>query len=278
MEQKNKWKFHKGSGPVISTAVHSGHQIRKELVPKLALNSQERRREEDPLTEIFALSGDSFFASNTSRFEVDLNRSREKAIYLNEEDAWGLKVWKTTPSEEEIAQSLKEYEAFYLLMKNWIEEFISIYDNIIVLDFHSYNYRRETTETETHQQNSNDKKETANHNSVTEDKNPDIDLGVTTADPKKFGTVIKAFNNTLSGIKVKNQPITVHENLRYPDGGHWPEWIYKNYKEYVCTITVEYKKIYMDEWTGTANLEVVEKLRQGTELAIKTAKKALKDV
>ena len=34
---------------------------------------------------------------NRSRFEVDINRPRDKAVYITPEDAWGLHIWKNIP-------------------------------------------------------------------------------------------------------------------------------------------------------------------------------------
>ncbi len=94
-------------GPVLATAVHAGHFIRSELRPYLQIDEAEQMREEDPMTGVWAGIGDDIFRATTSRFEVDLNRSREKAVSTNPEDTWGLKVWKESPPEQMIESSLQ---------------------------------------------------------------------------------------------------------------------------------------------------------------------------
>ena len=49
-----------------------------------------------------------------SRFEVDLNRPRQRAVYLEPEDTWGLRVWKVKPAPDIISRSGVEYDAFYV--------------------------------------------------------------------------------------------------------------------------------------------------------------------
>src|SRR4051812_28667298 len=82
-----------GSGPVVWTAVHAGHDLRPEIAERIALDEDTRRREEDPFTD--QLMGDDGVraAVHRSRFEVDLNRPRETAVYREPEDAWGLDLW-----------------------------------------------------------------------------------------------------------------------------------------------------------------------------------------
>src|SRR5690606_12140320 len=60
----------------------------------------------------------------------------------------------------------------------------------------------------------------------------------------------------------------VRENVRYPTGGHFPEWVYATWGDRVCTISPEYKKIHMDEWTGQVDIDALEDFRDGLESAV----------
>ena len=107
------WRLHLGSGPLIATAVHDGHDVRDEVARHLALGDAERLREEDPFTGEWTQAAPTRVVGTRSRFEVDLNRPREKAVYRTPEDAWGLTVWKDDPPQEMFERSLAEYDAFY---------------------------------------------------------------------------------------------------------------------------------------------------------------------
>ncbi len=254
-----RWLIHKGDGPVLATAVHAGHEVREELKPFLAADGETRLREEDPITGFWATAGDSFFICYASRFEVDLNRPRDKACSFDPKDTWGQRIWRERPPEELIEKSLMQHDRFYTMMSQWLEELIDVHGNVLVLDIHSYNHRRHG----------------ADAPASPARENPEIDLGLTTLYQEKFGMVANALSDGLKMTPYQGNQLDVRSNVRYPDGGNLPEWIYANYSQNVCTITLEYKKFYMDEWTAQSSLPIVEDLRAGLCKAVEAAKEAL---
>ena len=103
---------HKGIVPILVTAIHAGHGLREELHEIIKLDEAVRLREEDPFTDAWICIADNYLLPQRSRFEIDLNREREKAVYKTPEDAWGLEVWRSTPSDEVIQHSMDEYDVF----------------------------------------------------------------------------------------------------------------------------------------------------------------------
>lgn len=252
------WKMTSSGGPVLTTAIHTGNHIRNELQPYLYANNMQLRREEDPLTDIFASVGDDVFCCYTSRFEVDLNRKRELAFATRAEQTWGLKVWRDVPPEAVIERSLEQHDIFYQMMESTLQRMIHQHGKVLVVDIHSYNHRRDGIDAPAPQSG-----------------NPDIDLGLTTLDQGQFGALAAAFTEILASQPCQGRKLDVRGNVRYPDGGYWPEWVFANFGDDICTITLEYKKFYMDEWTDTAFLPVVEDLRKGLFEAINIARKEL---
>lgn len=90
LENGPLWTSHRGPGPLIGLAVHSGHQIRAELRRRFAIDEATRLREEDPYADYWADACGTYLLPRRSRFEVDLNRPRAEAIYRGPEDAWGV--------------------------------------------------------------------------------------------------------------------------------------------------------------------------------------------
>ena len=45
------WTVNRGFSPVLATAIHNGHTVRRDLEGLMAISSDERLREEDPFTE-----------------------------------------------------------------------------------------------------------------------------------------------------------------------------------------------------------------------------------
>ena len=255
-----RWETRRGSGPVFATAVHAGHALRAEVAELSALTPDARRREEDPLTDVLASVGDQLFVSRASRFEVDLNRPTEEAVYRVPDDAWGLELWKSPLPEHVIEDSLAAHARFYAQMGNWLEELIETHGQVLLLDVHSYNHRRDGADNEP----------------MPQADNPDIDLGLTTADRGRFGDVIDVLAETLAAGRLGEGTPDVRENVRFPDGGNWPEWVYAQYGAEVCTITLEYKKTFMEEWSGQADLARLEQLRAGLAAAVEAVRPTLR--
>ena len=111
------WVLTQGDTPIVAVALHDGHDVREEVAALLELSEADRWREEDPFTAIWVRLADTQIVVKRSRFEFDLNRAREKAVYIKPKSAWGLKVWKTLPPKEIITRSLAEYDAFYAAIK-----------------------------------------------------------------------------------------------------------------------------------------------------------------
>ena len=86
------WRLQQAGGPLIATAIHDGHAVRDELMRYLSLGDSTRLREEDPFTGLWTKIAPTQVIGTRSRFEVDLNRPRETAVYRVPEDAWGLTV------------------------------------------------------------------------------------------------------------------------------------------------------------------------------------------
>ncbi|MCF7222078.1 N-formylglutamate amidohydrolase [Marilutibacter chinensis] len=246
------WDLVVDEGPVIATAIHDGHLMRPSLIAHLAIDEDQRRREEDPMTGVLVSAGDVRLCVRASRFQVDLNRSRERALSTNLEDTWGVRVWKGPVPERELELSLAAHDRFYAMVTELVEHLIARWGCVLVLDIHSYNHRRAG----------------ADARPATAGGNPDIDIGATTLDRSRWGAVVERMIEVLGGHTAGGRRLDVRENVRYPDGGHFPEWLHATYGDRVCAITLEYKKIYMDEWTGQADIEIVEDLRKGLDAAV----------
>lgn len=247
-----EWSVHASNGPVIATAIHNGHEIRASLQGLLEASEANRRHEEDPLTGVLATVGDTQVRVHASRFQVDMNRSRDKAVPQAPADTWGMKVWRETLPTMEVAESLQTYDRFHAQIRGVMDGLIARWGRVLLLDVHSYNHRRDGAD--------------AAPSDV--DVNPDIDLGVTTFEHARYGTLAARFRQALCEVLVAGRTPDVRENVRYPDGGDFPEWIHATYGDQVCTITLEYKKIYMNEWTGMADIGVLDDLCAGLRHAV----------
>lgn len=258
--QAGDWDIRLADGPVVATAIHDGHAIRPSLQPLLALSDEERRREEDPLTGLLASVGDVRIRVPASRFEVDLNRPRELAVYAQPEHCWGLDVWKSPLPDNEITRSLDRWDRFYGMFAELIERMLERWEDVLLIDLHSYNHRRDG----------------AAAACAPQEGNPDIELGLTTADPDRWGDTTDRFARALRSVPVAGRTPDVRANVRFPTGGHFPEWVYARWGPRVCTISPEYKKIFMDEWSGHADIAALDALERGLRKAVDAVRPAFR--
>lgn len=238
------WSIEIGDGPVVAAALHAGHEVRPDAAEWLEAEAADRLREEDPLTGLWTTIGDSAIQVFRSRFEVDLNRPRNEAIAFDAKDSWGLRVWRNHPPEHVVERSLAEYDAFYEDMRALFDRLTQDWNSVLVLDLHSYNYRRAGPD-----------KPSASIVST-----PEINVGTGSLDRRRWASLVDGFIAALRTQRYQRRILDVRENVKFK-GGHFTRWLHENYPEKVCALALELKKIFMDEWVGTANIMALEDLR-----------------
>ena len=230
--------------PILAFAIHNGHYLPEELLQGCGISEDTRLREEDPYTSIFAETFPNRIVVQTSRFAVDLNRSPEKAVYQKPEDAWGLQVRKHPVPEKLNEMLIKAYEALYRTAHYQIERLLHNNPKLIILDLHSYNHRRGGPNADPDPQN----------------ENPDIILGRNNLPESKYQTIEKL------RLLIDNKPCVDSKldcrcDVKF-SGGYFSRWINSTFGDKVICVAVEFKKIFMDEWTGELNLSACLQLKE----------------
>lgn len=235
------WIEHLADGPLVAVAVHDGHELRDEIGPLIALSETERLHEEDPFTGGWTEIAPTRFVGRRSRFEVDLNRPPELAVYRRPEDAWGLHVWKRPLPDDVAARSLAQHAAFYSALYSALKQIEERHGRFVVFDLHSYNHRR------------------GGPGAPPDDpeKNPQVNVGTGTMDRGRWGAVVDHFITDLRAFDFPGGRLDVRENVRF-FGGYLPRWVHETFPETGCAMAIEFKKFFMDEWTGQPFPEKLE--------------------
>lgn len=244
-------------GPVIAVALHDGHAVRPGLEQLFGLSDAERLREEDPYTATMAPVRVPRIEVLRSRFEVDLNRPRFRAVYQGPQDAWGLGVWRGGLPDAEDRVSRGVYDAFYALAFDELSRVVEEHERFVVLDLHSYNHRRAGASAEP----------------ADEAGNPDVNLGTgRIADRVRWAPVIDAFTGSMT-----EAGFDVRENVKF-SGGHFAHWVTETFPDAGCPLAIEFKKTYMDEWTGAPDEPAIERRRSALDEAASAVRTALSEV
>jgi N-formylglutamate deformylase len=244
-------RFTPGDSPLVAAAIHNGHEVRPEVEERLALSEAQRLREEDPFTGEWAEVAETRIVVYRSRFEVDLNRPREEAVYREPADAWGLPVWKVKPSEAIVAGSLAEYDAFYAEVARTFTELARRFGRFVVFDLHSYNYRREGPEAPP----------------ADPEANPEVNVGTGTMDRDRWAPLVDRFIADLRAFDFLGRHLDVRENVKFK-GRQFARWTHEMFPHAGCVLSLEFKKFFMDEWTGKPDRVPLEAIRQALQATV----------
>jgi N-formylglutamate amidohydrolase len=237
-----EWDEAVGAGPIVALAVHEGHEVRPSLLPRFAITPEERRREEDPGTGSWAALAPTFLIARRSRFEVDLNRPPERAVYRTPGEAWGLAVWREEPPAAELAASRALHARFFARLGEILDRKVAEEGGFVLLDLHSYNHRRDGRDAPP----------------ADPAANPEVNLGTGTLDRARWGALV---DRCLADLRTQRSipGLDVRENVKFR-GGWVAQWTNARHRERGVALAIEFKKTYLDEWSGVIDPERAERL------------------
>ena len=232
-------------GPIVATSVHAGHELRPEIAEVMVLDEAARLREEDPFTDRLAGVVPDRVRTSRSRFEADLNRPRREAIYRRPEDCWGLDVWRDGVLSDELFRgSLATYDSFYDALAPRLDA-LAERGPFVLLDVHSYNHRRDG----------------ADQPPAPAADNPEVNVGTGSVDRDRFGSLVERFVGELRRGSTDSGPIDARENVAFK-GRNLAWWVHDRYPRVGCVLALEFKKTFMDEWTGELDEKRLHDLQQ----------------
>ena len=241
------------SGQLVATSIHAGHDLRPEVADLMVLDEDDRYREEDPFTDVIASRAPARVLVHRSRFETDLNRVREKTVYKRPEDCWGLDVWSSGELPDDVVnRSLEVYDSFFEALGERLDE-VAARGPFVLYDVHSYNHRRDG----------------ADAPPQSEEENPEVNLGTGSVDMERFGPVVDAFRSTMEG-----HGFDIRDNVKFK-GQNLAWWVHERYPGVGCVLAIEFKKTFMDEWTGHPDRAHIERLADALESTFEPVLRAL---
>ena len=233
--------------PFIVSAIHAGHTVRQDLLPLMAIDSDQRKFEEDTGTDLMIKGLPNAVWALESRSVYDLNRTREMALPLTRERFWGTRVYKTLPTPEMNQKSLGNYESFYRFMEACIDSLLDRFGFCIIYDIHSYNISRQK------------EKGIASP--------PVFNLGTALLDKSKWKKAIESWMEQLGTITLPGIKTRVAENQVFQGKEEFCRRIC-SLDDRILVLPTEISKVYMDEKKGTIYPDVIAAVKHGLQNAI----------
>lgn len=240
------WTLVRGEGPVLATAIHDGHGVRADLADRFALSPAGRLREEDPFTGHAIAAAPNRLTAHRSRFEVDLNRDIDSAVYQRPEDCWGLEVWTSPLDEAAVEASRLYHRRFYAEVRRVLDEMAQDFPRFAVLDVHSYNHRRGGPDADP----------------TPPDEAPEINIGTFSMPRDRWAHVVDPFIEELRAFDFMGRRLDVRENVAFQGKGELTRFVHRTWPEQGCAIAFEFKKFFMDEWTGRPDPEALDAMQR----------------
>ena len=224
-----------GPGRVLATAIHDGHGLRAEIAREMALTDADRLREEDPFTGVAVRAVPFHVIVHRSRFEFDLNRATESAVYLSPEQCWGLDVWKSGKLRPELANtSLAIHADYYRMLGTLLDSLAERHERFVVIDVHSYNHRRGGPDAAP----------------TPQEEAPDINIGTFSMPRQEWAFLLDPLMQEMREFDFNGRRLDVRENVAFQGRGEQTRFIHDRYPGRACAIALEFRKFFMDEWTG----------------------------
>lgn len=228
------WTLQRSDDPIIATAIHDGAGLRPEVTDLIALPRAERLREEDPFTGQAILDVPTHIIPHRSRFEIDLNRAEADAVYLAPEQCWGLRIWKQAPGDAVVADSRRMHRTFYSMLGQLLDEVSDAHGRFVVLDVHSYNHRRDG----------------ADAAPMPAEQAPDINIGTHSMPRDQWAFLLDPLMEHMRAFDFLGRRLDVRENIAFQGKGELARFVHARHPRTGCALAIEFKKFYMDEWTG----------------------------
>ena len=81
-------------------------------------------------------------------------------------------------------------------------------------------------------------------------------------DRARWAHVVDPFMESLRSFSFRGRPMDVRENIAFEGRGEQTRFVHANFPETGCAIAIEFKKFFMDEWTGEPDPEALGSMRR----------------
>ena len=114
-----------------------------------------------------------------------------------------------------------------------------------MIDVHSYNHRRDGPDGEP----------------TPQDEAPDINIGTFSMPREQWAWLVDPLMEAMAAFDFNGRRLDVRENIAFQGKGEQTRFVHQRYPGRGCAIALEFKKFFMDEWSGEPDPQEVAAMR-----------------
>jgi hypothetical protein len=88
-----------------------------------------------------------------------------------------------------------------------------------------------------------------------------INIGTFSMDRARWAPLVDGFIEALSACRIDGIDLDVRENVAFEGRGEQTRFVHERFPRTGCAIAIEFKKVFMDEWSGEPFPDMLKQLR-----------------
>jgi hypothetical protein len=157
------------------------------------------------------------------------------------------------------ARSVNIHAAYYRMMATMLDDVAAAHPRFALLDVHSYNHRRDGPDAEP----------------APQAEAPDINIGTFSMPREQWAFLLNPLMDAMRGFDFNGRHLDVRENVAFQGKGEQARFVHERYPGRGCAIALEFKKFFMDEWTGEPDRQELDTMRRFITSIANTAREML---
>jgi hypothetical protein len=145
------------------------------------------------------------------------------------------------------------------MLGHLLDDVAANYPRFVLLDVHSYNHRRDGPGDE----------------ATPQEEAPDINIGTSSMPREHWAFLIDPLMEAMRGFDFNGRRLDVRENVAFQGKGEQTRFVHDRYPERGCAIALEFKKFFMDEWTGEPDPAELDAMRRFIAFTARTARELI---
>jgi len=94
---------------------------------------------------------------------------------------------------------------------------------------------------------------------------------------RKWAYIVDPFIEALQSAEFQGHRLDIRENVAFEGKGEQTRFIHEKFPANGCAIAIEFKKFFMDEWTGRPNEKALKTMRELIASTLPVIARAVED-